>query len=562
MKRKLYSVIAAALTMLLFVACKGDNSGNNILPNILPKHWLQLENGKLTQFPMPFTDFTKGEDAIVAWEKQYSSAPAPTNDANILIFIPATDTKLNPMRSYTLLNDKLNEASYFLAKELVFDNKNDNVSPEFEALIKKAGFEKYNPQTAKLDFLTMYTGKGLMVKVINNALNKTNKKSFAPEEINIANYATILITKYEGENNPNNPDDGGEEPVNPNDNSVRYDVKDFPLLLSTKAIKDYTREEIDAHEAKFDRTYSDKLSKVGEKFEYISLPSNPKTNFQQVTYNRVDKKGSNGKVIPANISCLSLTIKTVEQIRDPKLTEYIAAQGFVFEDEINAGGITARAYVNDQNGFRLFLSSVDNNATLWLFSQVKQPGGDPGTGGETPKKREAFYLPLFMWNEPITPDSPIIKAEEKRGFTATFKEKDPETETFPRPNRIDANPPYDEEYGARNMKAGILGFTYEKARKSEPDVCGRISMFFNAAYDKQKRDCKDPELKKFLEDNGFEYKRDYTLYGADCVDYYNADKKVYLMLMTMRGLTSGEFVQLDSWDNTQAAALRNQLIKR
>lgn len=478
------------------------------------KEWLVFdEAGNLATVPIPFADFTKGATEVKAWEKEYGSTLyKETTDKGVtsLFFDTNDPKKLNEKRFYSLKDGKLQASIYSIASKLIFEpTLTKNVPNDaFELLLAKEGYTA-SPQQPK-DGVSYTNGKYNLIY----SYNSTNK------ELTLA----MVMPAVKG---------AGEYKFHAN-------VKDLPLLMKGKYVKDYTEKEIKAYEEKLGRLYSDKLSKTDQQLTFLADAS-IQTNFQKVVYDRKDGQNSDGTPRSAQILATSLSIPSVTLLKTPDAEKYLREQGFEFEKEIAFGGTSALIYNAKSLGFKLTVANVDDKSTMWVFDKYALVGGEDPNPQEG---RKAYYLPFYLWDAPIAEGSPIMEKEKARGFEVKFTAAEEETadNPLPRPAEITARVPFDRDYASSDpKKLGMVSFTYsiDKYAK-DPSKNVKVDMLLNymgASKELQKKG--KLEFCEFIQGEGFQLESGTT--ADDLMIFYNAKDKVQVQVSSMFNSVMVEF---------------------
>lgn len=489
------------------------NPGNTEDPNKNPekppvnpekgefKEWLALDNeGNLTAVPIPFADFTKGIEEVKAWEKEHGSTlyNEKKDNKSVALFFNTNDPKkLNEKRFYTITSGKLVNAAFSIASKLVFESSFSSLTPSdsFEALLQKEGYTKIDdPKKQSL----IYTNGKYNLTYSYNSKNK--------------NIALGMVFPASGQ--------AGKY-------AFHKDIKDLPLLLGDKWIKDYGEKAIKEYEAKVGRLYSEKSSQADTQLVFLADAS-IKTNFQEVKYDLKDRGDMKAEII-----CKSLSIPNIAMVKTPEGEQYLKAQGFVFEKEASIGQLKAYTFIANDLGFRLTIAQFDKKTTMWVFDKIAIKGGKQPAPTE---KRKDYYLPLYMWDAPISADSPLIAAEKKRGMEkVTFRPGETEG-TYPRPAEITAEPVWDIDYSSsRAKKLGISSITYQEDKYASHPT-NKLKAIWNLNYF-SKKELRDKGIQTaiaFLEENGF-VKKEGNGKDNEITEYYNAKDKVAARISRLFG---------------------------
>lgn len=150
MKKVCYRLaLPFALALLLCVAGSCGKKEPTPQPPTPDKSDLFLsldEKGELRSFPLPFLDFTKGKEAVEAWEKKYKSEKKEVDMQSpkglSLIFQSLTQKELNPYRQYDIVDGKLHRCVVQIAASLIANNGSATPDEKTIALLQKEGFEK------------------------------------------------------------------------------------------------------------------------------------------------------------------------------------------------------------------------------------------------------------------------------------------------------------------------------------------------------------------------------------------------------------------------------------
>lgn len=481
------------------------------------KEWLKFdEAGNLATVPIPFADFSKGIEEVKAWEKEYGSTlyKESTNEGKTSLFYDTNDPKkLNVKRFYRFGGGKLEASIFSIASKLIFESTLAKAIPNdaFELILKKEGYT-----------LTKEQPKRDGVSYTNGKYNIIFNYSTGNREITMA--VVLPATK------------GGS------DYSFQSDVKDLPLLLKGKYVKDYSETDVKAHEKNLGRVYSDKMSKSGERLVFLADGST-RTNLQKVVYDQKDGQNSDGSPRKAQIVATSLSIPNVEMLKTPEVKQYLQNQGFVYEKEVSFSGSSAFIYDAKDLGFKLTIASVDGKSTMWVFDKYAIKGGqDPN-----PQKiREAYYLPLYMWDAPITESSPIIAKEKERGMKVTFRPAET-TGVLPRGAEINVEPPYDRDYGSSLKKLGIsmISYSIDKYAK-DPSKNVKAEWLLNYLNSKDKVEQGIKEAQAYLEEKGFVLKEGNGA-ANEVTCYYHEKDKVVAVISRMFGGCVVSFKYCETW---------------
>lgn len=465
---------------------------NNVQPQPSSfKPLLKLDaDGHLAELPIPFSDFTKGKAEAKAWEAEYGSTliAEDANNGLNLIYQTNDPKRQNTMRIYLFdAKGRLSNSSLSVAFELIFNGAGTELTDELQLLLHQGG---YRPLEGKAN---IYNNGTYLLSIERGA--KSAQLYYTPS-------SQPALVDFEA------------------------NAKDFPLLLPNKYPKDLTFEEIKAYEAKLGLRTDIKES--GRVISFMTTSENAsKLNLHVVEYDCRDMY--NGKPDNGAIMATSLSIANVDMLAQSKVANYIKEQGFVFQKIQEVQSIKVHSYFNEKLGYYLHIAnSTKGTGTKFTFTKssivVDEPTPDPN------EKRKPFYLPILeAFGMPNTADSPLIAAEQARGFTASFKPASTESGVN-LPAQIVADPPFDLDYSeSAKRKAGVRDLIYSRLSGQDEAIISEVNVNMNTAWNKTRK-IDDPELKAFLVGNGFEYKGPKTLVitgiGIKQELFYNASKKV------------------------------------
>lgn len=479
-------------------------------------------DGTLAEIPIPFVEFGASQDAILKWEKEYGSQCENKGTA-IVVKTLDPDNK-QPMRVYEVKEGKLKQSSIALLPQYIFSSTN-TLTDEMELLLNKDGYQPIENEKG----LLIYNNGKLMLSFSSTTEGKWALITYMPSP-------SSPVSKF--------------DPA----------LKDFPLLLKNTKIEEYKVDEIKAHETKLGVRTLNTTKSTATKLIFTN--SEGKTNFQEVTYNLV--AGSYG----GDIKVMSQSLN-FEMARTEDFKQYMKNNGFEFEKEQTMQGIQFIKYINKTLAVRCEINdAMGKSNQLGMFFVYAPDLLDPNEDDpETEKIREALYLPIFSWGAELSEKSPLLEQEKARKFTAKFKPAG-EDQYGPIPASIESEPPFDKDYSfSLGTKPGLIGFIYKYDKYNNTDKysssqVSHVQLIFNKVWIKEQRPGNHPELKNFLEKNGFEYKGSQKAAYGDALnhEYYNATKKVYAVFTTGNIFGSfdilAEMRPLEVWNATTVAEVR------
>ena len=360
-------------------------------------------------------------------------------------------------------------------------------------------------------------------------------------------------TKVEPEPNPNpdpepNPDPDPDPDPQPGTGEHAPDgflanAKDMPLISGKKAMDAYTADEIKEYEA----TLGLREMTAESAAEIVFAPkAGAQTNISKVIYDRDGTASVPGAFIKCVVSNM-----TYEAVNGQEFNTYMKANGFYFITEKAYADILIATYVNPTLGIRIDIDNKTADAsgkTIQMSLDFNESLIVEDEPEPEQSNREAFYMPFFdYWNTPVKETNPVMEKEKARGFEVKYVPAG-EDKYGPYSSKIQADVPFDAAYASTGTKGGITGFYYDDLYwKDRPDaeVISQIEVFFNMPFEKAKRVGNDPELKKFLEDNGFAYqgysKQNVGGVPVDLYTYTNATAKLDFLFAVMYGMPMASF---------------------
>ena len=483
-------LLALVLGSIFFVSCRKTGGGN--IPNSQPD---TIQENKKTQpesivevakdgvtllsFPMPFTDFTKGKDAVASWEKEHGGTllgdPIDLGENKVYNYAANDPLKLNINRAYMLTpKDTLYIVMAYFKPMLFFAENKKTLRPEFEEMMSRTG----------------WTDLGFSEKEFK----------FQKENITVG----IAYSSKSDEAQISYTSDPNQ--IRPSGKFISG-LKDFPLL--NKPFKELTPDNIKTFENQlgyrvFDPNRSNDARLV------FTAKTDPKSNFTTVSYQLKSTTSSNGTKLDPNIFVISEGISHDMLQNDPDVHAWFQLNGFS-KPTSSTGGFVA------SNKYYTVLASVQEGKLAMIFTPIQSQE----------KEASVFYLPRYEFGAWFLLDGPIAKFEQARGMRVSYEGGS-------------TNDPYlvarvpDPAPGQPRLPGVSSIYYYQEYSEDTPPT--NIYDYAVVSFDLDfPTDGKEARLQKFLKENGYEFKgekpysSEYSLVVYKWY-YYNSEKKTLLIV--------------------------------
>lgn len=412
------------------------------------------EQGLLKSFPYPYNDFASKSciNDLKKWEEAHGSklvlekVPSDTKEM-ILAFNTQDESKLTLSRKYFVREQgkgSLYIVAYDVKGSLIFEDDKKTINDRMEKLLKDEGFVFMSVMDTK-ELAYENPTKGIMMTIGYNLGN---------------DYADITMVAS-AQHKP------AAQPFHPT-------LKDFPFLgkkLGEEGIVDAIK--------KYENSLGLRTltAQSNEILEYTANDKS-KTNFASVRYQLKDIQEPGKKLQTANIFVTSLSLNGNDFTKEEVQT-WLKLNGATNIKKLDDG-----IYSFDTEKYLCMMLYVADLGTANILFNPK-----PET--KPINKEWRLMMPILDFGGKFDKGSKIYTEEEKRGNSCILHQDE-------WGNSLEARLPYD----AANPKSGVSAIWYYEPYGGEKNVLDEVILTFDLEF---KGNGESPEVKSFLEENGFKF---------------------------------------------------------